>query len=268
MFRAETLGTKQDIRNHSEAPTSGASTICRRNSKMKERNIELFKQSQLGLDDTFKFHCTMCGRCCINREDILLPPRDLYAMAKELNFTSKEFFDKYCEVFIGSDTRIPVVRLKPVGSVKRCPLLKDRRCSVHQAKPTVCALFPIGRFMLSEKSEGKLTKQKTGYFFVNPGCGDDSETQTVRDWLNAFGIPLEDPFFKVWQDALINLSMEMQRIKKSVGGELMDDIWSMVFWVMYIDYDMKKDFMEQFTEKQYKMIALLKALPLPKGGKK
>ena len=56
MFRAETLGTKQDIRNHSEAPTSGASTICRRNSKMKERNIELFKQSQLGLDDTFKFH--------------------------------------------------------------------------------------------------------------------------------------------------------------------------------------------------------------------
>ena len=88
MFRAETLGTKQDIRNHSEAPTSGASTICRRNSKMKERNIELFKQSQLGLDDTFKFHCTMCGRCCINREDILLPPRDLYAMAKELNFTS------------------------------------------------------------------------------------------------------------------------------------------------------------------------------------
>lgn len=39
MFRAETLGTKQDIRNHSEAPTSGASTICRRNSKMKERNM-------------------------------------------------------------------------------------------------------------------------------------------------------------------------------------------------------------------------------------
>ena len=64
---------------------------------------------------------------------------------------------------------------------------------------------------------------------MNPGCGDDSETQTVRDWLNAFGIPLEDPFFKVWQDALINLSMEMQRIEKSVGGELMDDIWSMVF---------------------------------------
>ena len=184
---------------------------------MKERNIPRFEQRRLGIDDTFKFHCTMCGKCCINREDILLPPRDLYAMAKELNLTPKEFFDKYCEVYIGSDTRIPVVRLKPVGSVKRCPLLKDRKCSVHQAKPTVCALFPIGRFMLSEKFEGKLTNQKTGYFFVNPGCGDDSETQTVRDWLNAFGIPLEDPFFKVWQDALINLSMEMQRIEKSIA---------------------------------------------------
>lgn len=235
---------------------------------MKERNITRFEQRQLGLDDTFRFHCTMCGKCCINREDILLPPRDLYAMAKELNLTPKEFFDKYCEVYIGSDTRIPVVRLKPVGAVKRCPLLKDRKCSVHQAKPTICALFPIGRFMLSEKFEGKLTNQKTGYFFVNPGCGDDSETQTVRDWLNAFGIPLEDPFFKVWQDALINLSMEMQRIEKSIGGELMNDIWSMLFWVMYLDYDMEKDFMEQFMEKQDMMISLLKMLPISKGGKK
>ena len=50
-----------------------------------------------------------------------MPPRDLYAMAKELNFTSKEFFDKYCEVFIGSDTRIPVVRLKPVGFRQKMP---------------------------------------------------------------------------------------------------------------------------------------------------
>ena len=27
---------------------------------------------KIGLDETFKFNCTMCGKCCIDREDILL----------------------------------------------------------------------------------------------------------------------------------------------------------------------------------------------------
>lgn len=32
---------------------------------------------EIGLDDTFTFHCTQCGKCCIHREDILLSPKDL-----------------------------------------------------------------------------------------------------------------------------------------------------------------------------------------------
>lgn len=38
----------------------------------------------IGLDEPFKFHCDMCGKCCIHREDILLSPRDIYNMSKEL----------------------------------------------------------------------------------------------------------------------------------------------------------------------------------------
>ena len=30
---------------------------------------------EIGLDDTFTFHCTQCGKCCIHREDILLSPK-------------------------------------------------------------------------------------------------------------------------------------------------------------------------------------------------
>ena len=31
----------------------------------------------VGLDGTFKFHCTKCGKCCINRDDIMLSPMDI-----------------------------------------------------------------------------------------------------------------------------------------------------------------------------------------------
>ena len=37
-------------------------------------NLESMK---IGLDEPFKFHCTMCGECCIHREDILLSPKDI-----------------------------------------------------------------------------------------------------------------------------------------------------------------------------------------------
>ena len=45
-------------------------------------NLDSWK---LGLDDSFQFHCTTCGKCCIDREDILLTPRDLYNASKALN---------------------------------------------------------------------------------------------------------------------------------------------------------------------------------------
>ena len=40
---------------------------------------------EIGLDDTFTFHCTQCGKCCIHREDILLSPKDLFNIAKKFH---------------------------------------------------------------------------------------------------------------------------------------------------------------------------------------
>lgn len=66
------------------------------------------------------------------------------SMAKELKLPPENLFEQYCEVYIGYDYRIPVVRPKPRGSIKRCPLLKNRKYMVHRAKTTVCAMYPLG----------------------------------------------------------------------------------------------------------------------------
>ena len=148
--------------------------------------VESFDQIKIGLDDPFKFHCTMCGKCCINREDILLTPRDIYNMSKELGMRPGDFFHAYCEYYIGSNSRMPIVRLKPRGSVQRCPLLKDRKCSVHKAKPVVCAMFPIGRGIRTEGDVEKnpLSECEIEYIFNDPGCGDNSETLFQRRYRN------------------------------------------------------------------------------------
>ena len=197
------------------------------NARM-EKIINQFEENQLEPDEPFKFHCTMCGKCCINREDILLNPKDMYNLAKELSMTPHEVMNTYCETYIGSDSRMP------------------RKCSVHNAKPTVCALFPIGRGIAGDKgSIHSLTAKDIRFFLTDPGCGDDSETHTVREWLGEFGLPVEDEFFIEWQRCLIELSQCLQKLEKKLGAD-MGLIWSLTGSVLYLVYDMEKPFEPQF----------------------
>jgi len=103
--------------------------------------IKNFEKYSIGLDDVFAFKCRSCGKCCRNREDIMLTSRDVYNIATALNLTHEQVIEKYCEVYIGRDSRIPIVRLMPKGVNNVCPLLAGNRCSVHSLKPAVCAIY-------------------------------------------------------------------------------------------------------------------------------
>ena len=87
--------------------------------------IDNFDAMKIGLDDTVHFGCRQCGKCCINREDIFLNAKDVYNLCNALSLTPGQVMEQYCEVYIGQDSRLPIVRLKPQGSIKRCSLLKD-----------------------------------------------------------------------------------------------------------------------------------------------
>ena len=213
--------------------------------------VNHLESMKIGLDETFKFNCTMCGRCCINREDILLSPRDIYNMSKELGIKPEELFVRYCEVYVGPDSRVPIVRLKPRGSVKRCPLLKNRKCIVHKAKPTVCAMFPIGRcFIADNEKEGlqDISKTHIQYIFNNPGCGDNSEAHTVRGYLESFGISVKDDFFLEWHQAILDMGNFFRKIEKIVSQETMELVWTAAFTGIYLHYDIGQEFMPQFED--------------------
>lgn len=206
---------------------------------------------RIGLDDSFKFHCTFCGKCCIHREDILLNPKDMYNMSKELKISTEELFKKYCEAYVGDDSRVPIVRIKPKGSVKRCPLLKDRKCLVHKSKPSVCAMFPIGRFLQTGDTEGNIKNisvEDVQYIFTRPECGDGTESYTVREWLEYFKIPLEDEFFIQWQKTIIETSMAFRKLEKKVEPHVMELAWTAALSGLYLHYDIGQDFLPQFEE--------------------
>ena len=231
-----------------------------------DRNLaEQYKKMKIGIDDLFKFHCTQCGKCCINRDDILLTPRDLFRISQKLNLTPQETVQKYCESYIGDDSRLPIVRIKPVGIAKRCPLLRENKCTVHDAKPSVCAMFPIGRVM--ELSPDNANEEHMGYIFVNPECGDNKETHTVREWFNNFNIPLKDTFFMEWSKMLVDLGNILQYTEKKVSFELMSELWSAILIILYLNYDMELPFLPQFQAHCTECLSLMRLFqPEPRSS--
>lgn len=231
-----------------------------------ESIMKNYDKMKIGLDDKFKFHCTMCGMCCINRDDILLNAKDVFTISKYLGLKIPEFINEYCEVYVGDSSRFPIVRLNPRGYEKRCPLLEGKRCKVHEVKPTVCAMFPIGRSIrLDDKNIDTITAKDTQYLFVHPNCGDKRISYTVREWLEKFDIPIEDEFYIEWNKMLSNTSLEVHRIEAKLDKELMKKTWDLIFAIIYLAYDFNDDFLEQFKRNALQLKEVLKKIDF--GGK-
>lgn len=230
-------------------------------------SIDTFRDLEsmtIGLDDTFKFHCDQCGKCCTHREDIILSPMDIFKMAKELKMTPVEFYHEYCVFNIGEHTRMPIVRLASEGKDTHCVLLKNHRCSVHKVKPAVCAMFPLGRYMSFEKEDynaESIDTSKVKYLLQPPECGDESETHTVREWLSGFDIKLEDEAFVQWQKAISRFSNKFKELEKKQDMLTMMEIWFVVRVSLYLQYDTSKDFLPQFNYNVENLLKLLDDIP-------
>ena len=217
--------------------------------------VENFNKYKIGLDEVFTFKCRGCGKCCKNREDILLNSRDVYNIATALNLTHKQVTEQYCETYIGKDSRMPIVRLKPKGVNLVCPLLKGGRCSIHSLKPTVCALFPLGRVMAFEdKGPGKPFEIQ--YILTSADCGSAKKKQTVRAWLEAFDIPVEDHFFTEWNKALFSLISTVKKLSEKLSSQskVYEMIWVGIYMALYVDYDTQKEFDSQFKNNVNKIL--------------
>ena len=230
-------------------------------------SIDTFRDLEsmtIGFDDTFKFHCDQCGKCCTPREDIILSPMDIFKMAKELKMTPVEFYHEYCVFNIGEHTRMPIVRLASEGKDTHCVLLKNHRCSVHKVKPAVCAMFPLGRYMSFEKDDynaESIDTSKVKYLLQPPECGDESETHTVREWLSGFDIKLEDEAFVQWQKAISRFSNKFKELEKKQDMLTMMEIWFVVRVSLYLQYDPSKEFLPQFIYNVENLLKLLDDIP-------
>lgn len=130
-------------------------------------------------------------------------------------------------------------------------------------------MFPIGRCVTVDPRAAKATNVEIGeiqYVFTNPGCGDDAETRTVREWLSEFGIPVEDEFFKLWHQKLFQLGSIFRKAEKVCSDRTMELAWTATFVGLYLEYDTSKNFLPQFEENSEKILNLMRMIPASKDG--
>ena len=134
---------------------------------------------------------------------------------------------------------------------------------VHKAKPTVCAMYPLGRCIaltpdILDKIES--TDLKPQYFLTEVACGDKTETHTVRDWLCSFGIPVEDAYYIRWN----RIAMRASKIIKGVEGTWsthgLNMLLTLIFNTLYLGYDMDQAFDPQFEERSEKLHEILNTI--------
>ncbi len=231
-------------------------------SEISQESMEELEKNLLDLDSEFRFKCRRCGKCCKNQDTIIFNTRDIFNIAHKLSKTMLGVIDEIAEVYIGHSSRIPIVHMVPTGPGRSCPLLKDGRCSVHDCKPTVCALFPLGRVAVSEKkADGTVDPHnfKIRYILNDFDCGSAKRVNTVRSWLERFGIPEHDEFFMLWNEATI-ASGELVRFleERQAPTPLLHLIWNFQLNLIFLQYDTNADFFPQFQENARKLISLSK----------
>jgi Fe-S-cluster containining protein len=89
-------------------------------------DVKSGKQKTIGMNDKFKFDCTMCGKCCFNNE-VLMNSYDMIRLRHALGFTTQEIIqNQLVNLYIGPSSGLPVLTInfkQDMGKLTKCPFL-------------------------------------------------------------------------------------------------------------------------------------------------
>ena len=85
----------------------------------------------------------MKGVCMGN--SIILDPMDIWRLTSNLKTNFNSLLERYVELGVVDGLILP--NLKLAGEEEACSFLSNEgRCCIHNFRPGICRLFPLGRF--------------------------------------------------------------------------------------------------------------------------
>ncbi len=203
----------------------------------------------VALNEKVLFRCQLCGGCCrYVKDSIMLEPMDVYYLARHLRERGEpvtgpeDVLAHYAHAAWLADS-LPVFLLNTVGPLDVCVFLKTGRCSVYEARPRVCRLYP---FTVAPGSRGRdflylLCTEKSHHFV-------DSMV-TVKDWLTQNFSKEARAVLKADYESLPVLG---QNIKNMGMGQFKRMVFQFIYY-RYYNYELDKPFLPQFLSNLEKL---------------
>ena len=141
----------------------------------------------ISIDDTFKFSCSAkvpCFNECCQDLNQFLTPYDILCLKNHLGLTSGTFLERYTTQHTGPETGLPVIALKPDDALKlKCPFVTESGCSVYNARPSSCRMYPLARAISRSRETGRITEHFALIKELHCRGFEQETTQTVRQWI-------------------------------------------------------------------------------------
>ena len=206
--------------------------------------------------DWVPFRCRLCGSCCRDLRGNLMPEQlDAYRLARFLRERGEvEFMEDFYTKYTYPDMLegfFPVFLINTVDPDDSCVFLKDGRCSVYEARPRVCRLYPFTAF------PGQ--RGKAFHFFQ---CMDNNSAHfsdgkiLVKDWMYQNFSREDREFLTAESDTLI----ELGRLLKAMSTDGRKENLFQILYYRYYNYDLDQPFMPQYKENTEELKRILQEL--------
>lgn len=224
-----------------------------------KRNIDMNEISDgklYDINDMVKADCNDCkgcSACCQGMgQSILLDPLDIYNLTVGLNTTFEQLLAEAIELNVVDGVILPNLRMG--GTSDSCHFLDDEgRCSIHEFRPGICRLFPLGR--LYENQDFK-------YFLQIHECKTPNKTKVkVKKWIDTPNLQENKKYIIDWHYYIDDVQDKLTHI---TDDELIKKIDLFILQHFFMEpYHQMEDFYEQFNlrlEKAKKVIETLVSL--------
>ena len=198
--------------------------------------------ARLGCED-----CKGCSACCRGMgESIVLDPLDIYRLTTGLHKTMEELLSGAVELHVVDGVILPNIAMQEDSEA--CIFLNEEgRCSIHPHRPSICRLFPLGRYY--ENGDYK-------YILQVHECAKENRTKVKIDkWIDTPRVKENHAYHVRWHYFL----NRMEEILASIEDENMVKQLNMVVLQMFYfaPYDGSADFYAQFDARMSRMEAFL-----------
>lgn len=221
-----------------------------------EMNESVLNMSRISAKAHIPFRCTGCGACCRHvRQSVPLESLDVFRLSKHLQDadtdiqSTDDFLAQYAEPVLLDECGYMMYMLRVTGADDACVFLKNSRCTVHQAKPRACRLYPFAAGPDEKGGWEYLVSQEKSHHFKGASVH-------AKTWMNKYLTEEDRTFLRLDYASVKPVAGLLRRIPESqLSAALMRFLY-----FKYSAFELDKPFLPQYSRNLKQLQAALAVL--------